>query len=188
MVKTLNLHRHGDKTPANHISAVGRRQAKEMGKLYDRTFGIDSVQHMFFGPLIQTVETAYAMMSCRFAFDQTAVHNAVNGLGDDEMFRELVTADFKDAVAHGISNLGALSVHCDGLIDDLICRGEMAIRAMFDCMLEGQLGVGVFHDPTIPLLARHFGLIDARSLSFMEGITFRCSESGVITAAWPTWK
>ncbi|MFA6466536.1 MAG: histidine phosphatase family protein [Patescibacteria group bacterium] len=188
MVKKLNLHRHADKSPDNHISVTGRRQAKDEGKRYDRTYGPDGVQHIFVSPLIRTTETAYAMISGRFAFDQTAVHNAVTGLGDDEMFRQMVTAEFKDAVSHGASNLDALSVHSDEFIADLIARGEMAIRAMFDAMLDGQLGVGLFHDPTIPMLARHFGLTDARSLNSMEAITFRCSPSGVISATWPSWK
>jgi len=189
--KTLILHRHSDKTPNNHISTEGRMKAKQWGKLYDRFLGAESVSHVFFGPLIRTGETAYATISGRFAFDQATIHNPVDGLGSNELFAEMITDEVRRLIKEGnFSNLDAvIAGHNDDELKSYVTMGQQALIEMFDAMQDGELGIGFFHDPTIPLLARSLGLDDARSLDSMEPIAFAMYNNDgltVITAYWPT--
>lgn len=181
MAKTLVLFRHADKTPdGRHISAEGRHQAFKVGY---HTSG--KVDHMFFGPLIRTAETAYAMMTGNPAFDETVIHDPIDGLGSDELFAQMVTSQVKIKIREGASNLEAVtSSHDIDALAGFMSDGKHALQQMLDAMDDGQLGFGIFHDPTIPLLGRFLGLPEARSLGSVEAVVFRQEDNGRITASW----
>lgn len=182
MAKTLVLFRHADKTKdGRHISAKGRNQASETAIMLE-----DAIQHMFFGPLIRTTETAYAMMTGYDVFDETVIHDPIDGLGSDELFARMVTDEVKTKIKlDGMSNLEAvLSSHDADTLEGFKADGLRAIHVMMDAMDDGDLGFGIFHDPTIPLIGMFMDLPDARSLSSVEPIIFRQDDNGRIVASW----
>ncbi len=180
MAKTLILHRHSDKTPdGEHISKAGLEKAQAYGNMCYRG---KVVNHLFYSPFVRTVETATAMRLDNQAFDAVVMHEPMFGLGSEEAFIVMATAEFKSAVTTGASNLDALSIHKDERYRMFLDEGFQALRAMFAQMGEGELGVGVFHDPLISLIARHLGYSEARSLEEMEAIVFMMNSYGGIKA------
>lgn len=184
MAKTLIIHRHSEKTPGgNHISTAGRLLATITAAIRYRGKKAD---HMFWSPLIRTLETAIAMMVGNASFDNAIMHDPVVGLGTSETMTLIVTDKFKDATAGGMSKLEALLNTGEApIIKVLAEEAEEGLRRMFSQMSDGQLGVGIFHDPLISLAAWWLGLKDARSLESMEAIVFTMNDDGMITASWP---
>ncbi|HPM08001.1 MAG TPA: hypothetical protein PLL60_04375, partial [Bacilli bacterium] len=136
-------------------------------------------------PLIRTTETAIAMMTDNTMFDSAEMHDPIVGLGDDAMFAEMVTPEMKQAIKEGKSNFDALfAAHGSDSLNTFITAGQQAIDQMFAAMKDGEVGVGVFHDPTIPLMGWAHGLQEVRSLDSMQAIVFTMNDDGSITARW----
>lgn len=186
MAKTLDLFRHSDKDDSgNHISHAGAELAYNTGDdLYNGENEVE-ISHGFHGPLIRTSETLTAMRTMSDPFANMQINEPIYGLGSTELFKTLVTDEARAAIKNGASNMEAVLQHCDErALADFENGARDAIRQMFDLMEDGQHGVGIFHDPTIPMAAQFFGLEDARSLKSMEAIRFTLDDEGKITASW----
>ena len=125
------------------------------------------------------------MMMNNRGFKNTVLHDPIDGLGSQELFDKMITPELRETVKDGKTVLDALMFcHDDETLEYFERAGKKAIEEMFDLMEKGQHGVGIFHDPTIPFTAIHFGLLDARSLKSMEAIIFRLYDNGSIVASW----
>lgn len=180
MPKVLDLYRHAEKTSCgNHISAQGREHASQVGGEIHM-----SVNHVFHGTLPRTLETLTAMMTVNSAFDEAQFHQPLANLGSAKIFKWMITARLRRLVKNdGLSVMQAVK-HCheSGLnFFKLIDDSADDIWAMFEAMEDGQYGVGVFHNPTIPLIAEKFGLQDAFDLESLDYLRFVCDEQGLIT-------
>ncbi|OGY94676.1 MAG: hypothetical protein A2406_02530 [Candidatus Komeilibacteria bacterium RIFOXYC1_FULL_37_11] len=185
VVKTLDLFRHSDKDKSgNHISHAGAELAYNTG---DRLYNTSDtkISHGFHGPLIRTSETLAAMRMMSDPFQEMEIHDAVDGLGSAEFFQKTITDAMRADIKDGLSNMEAVLKHMDpSVFDQFKSDAQSALRKMFDLMNDGQIGVGIFHDPTIPMLAKSIGMTEARSLNSMEAIRFNLYDDGSIKAVW----
>lgn len=181
ITKTLDLFRHSDKTPdGKHISYQGMELANGIGGNYDTP-----VHHVFCGPLVRTRETLVAMMVLNTGFENAEIHEPIDGLGSDELFKSLVTDEARTAIKGGKSSMEGVLDNCDErVLADFENGARDALKQMFGLMADDQHGVGIFHDPTVPMLAKFLGMEDTRSLESMEAIRFTLDEEGEITASW----
>ncbi|MFA6307594.1 MAG: hypothetical protein WCS88_02780 [Patescibacteria group bacterium] len=185
ITKTVDLYRHTHKdTGGNHVSYDGATYAYEIGsERYDE--GNMNIHHLFWGPLARTCETAIAMMTANQAFTHVKMHDPIHGLGSSELFATIITDHVRADIKGGLSNMEAVLVNIDRqVLVDFNIGARNALKQMFDLMDSGQHGVGIFHDPTIPMLAKCLGMTDAHSLDAMEAIRFRLYDDGSIDAVW----
>jgi len=179
-MKKLTLYRHSEKTQdGNHISFTdGLRLAMATGATIT-----DNISHVFHGPLPRTAETAcYLVAGNPNAFSDATQHDPIVGLGDNDLFSEMFPDNVRNLVGK-YSVLGAVfQGHGDTVASEFAQRGIDAINEMFDLMENDEIGVGMFHDPTISLAAHFIGLPNARSLKSMESITFIQDDDGNIKA------
>lgn len=182
MAKTLFLHQHSE-VEGGHVSAVGRMLAHNYGMYYR---GRQPVNHVFCSSLVWTTETAVALMTGCTAFDGAVVHHPIEGLGGKYSLRLLGEAELDDLVDGDLSRLPS-NLRADqreGVISTFYSEAVEAVKRIFAVMEDGQLGVGIFHDPFISLAALNFGLQDARALIPMEYIVFTMDDNGDIVATW----
>lgn len=185
ILKTIDLFRHSDKDKSgNHISHAGAELAYNTGDRLYNSADIE-ISHGFHGPLIRTSETLTAMRTMSDPFQNMEIHDAIDGLGSTELFKVLVTDAARTAIKAGASNMDGVLSHSDPqILADFESCALSALQHMFDLMDSGQHGVGIFHDPTISMLAKSIGMKDARSLNSMEAIRFRLYDDGRIDAVW----
>jgi hypothetical protein len=144
------------------------------------------VAHVFTSPLITSTETLISIMVGNKAFEDAVQHVAIEGLGTKDALTLLNNEQFRDLVAGDVSTLEAVVIAHDLDIREVFVDEAMvAIKEMFACMADGELGVGVFEDPFISMAAEVCGLEDARSLEPLEHIVFKMDDGGDIVAFWP---
>lgn len=157
-VKTLFLFRHSLRDGEN-ISEEGFRLAIDLGEqireLPPQHFDI---VHEFGSPMSRCWQTLAGIKSgyADAGLGSTIIpHQPVFGLGDAAIAEEILTDEFKAAVASGMSNFhAAMAVHPDK-VKEWAAGAFAGLSKMFKAMDdEGPVqGIGVFHSPFIELLA-----------------------------------
>lgn len=100
-----------------------------------------------------------------------------------------MTAEFKTAVADGLSNFAATcQVHGDAKANDWAHQGYRAVENMFYSLNDDKVGIGFFHSPTIELVAWYCGATHDKAkgwdqLKDMEGLVFTHFDNSPISVA-----
>lgn len=181
--KVLRLRRHSTKDGAvpDTIGPKGLALAKSEGEK-DRRLPI---QYLFHGPLVRTAQTCGAYIMAQA--DDAQWMPVVPGLGDDALFAQMVTDDFRAEVKKGQTNFAAvLAAHGDLVVKTWAETCAMSVRTMLDLMDERAMAAGFFHSPTIEWAAWAINefkdlLPELTQLGDMEGIEFEQDENGLIT-------
>lgn len=183
MSKTLFVHQHTEAVNG-HISTLGRALVNNYDIYYRSQ---PPVRYVFYSSLLWTTETAVALMTGRVAFNEAVIHGPIDGLGDKYSLQLLGQSSFDDLANGDLSRLlsDLREDHREEVVRTFCIGAVEAVRNMFAIMEDGQLGVGVFHDPFISLAALAFGLEDARELVPMEYVVFTMDDNGDIVATWP---
>lgn len=170
-METLILQRHSELAKdGRHVSSDGMEMAHAYGLIYYRK---REVHHVFTSPVQVTVETMVAMMVNNKAFAKACRHPAIQGMGSHDSLILLCNDQFSDLSAGGVSVMEAFVASHDPDVRHILEEEAMlAIHEMFASMAEGELGVGVFHEPFITLAAHLCGLRDIQCLDILEGIVF----------------
>ncbi len=188
-MKTLYYLRHSIKDANNNISPVGIELAKAQGQCLIPTHGQPQKQgqinpyRVFVGPLprtFQTCEAFFSHVTNRYVLADFVVE--IKSIGDDELFKRIVTDGFKAAVKSGKSNLEALlEAHNGADIDLWKDIAFSTVEMMFGMMGDGETAVAFGHSPMIELAAyaiHTWKAVDIeyqlqyRRLGEMEGIVF----------------
>ena len=174
-VKILDLYRHSKKM-GNNISVEGLELAMASAFKVDH-----EVSDLFRGPLERTLETLTACRCGSDMFDEAILHPPIFGLGNSEIFSGcgMITEGFKKALKDGNNFQAVLDSATDEQVQIWTNYGREALMSMF-MMMSGKYGWGLFHDPTIPLMARSMGFDLGRSLKEMEGLRFALMSDGSI--------
>lgn len=146
--------REGKRVDLGTVPVVGPpvQEQDEMALLDSGQTAKRRYDKLFHGPQVQNAQTALAF--CQGLGYVPRVMPIVNGLGNDNLFAEIITEEFKAAVQSGLSNFAAVrQVHCDIKVAAWADRGRMAVTRMFDEMGDGEIGAGFFYGIPIELAA-----------------------------------
>lgn len=170
-METLILHLHTELAEdGRNVTSDGLDLAHGYGTVYYRK---KEVQHVFNSSVQVTTETLVAMMVKNKAFAKACRHPAIQGMGSHDSLMLLCNDQFSDLIAGGVSVMEAFVASHDPDVRHILEEDAMlAIHEMFASMAEGELGVGVFHEPFITLAAHLCGLRDIQCLDILEGIVF----------------
>lgn len=196
-MKTLLLLRHAPKDKNGEIGREGYQVAFDQGetekdahaKLADAATNGERAKvqrkftKLFFGPQKQNLQTARPYLEGLGYTPE--IMPTVDGLGNDALFAQINTPEFKAAVAGGLPLFEALiKVHGDGqaMAWGELCR--MALMKIFDTMDDGENAIGFFYGIPIMLAAyacdtKTSDVIGYDNLGEMEGLIFTTDDEGV---------
>lgn len=198
-MKTLYLYRHPPKDGLNGtIGPKGLELAYEQGKLVNLGFSnsvdiVDGKSGVFnrprrFGKFFQGWQIQNAQAALEFFRGLGYVPKSmpiVFELGDDALFKQIITERFNSAVARGLSLFRAVrETHGDNQAMAWGELGRMALMKMFDTMADGEYGIGFFYGIPIMLAAWACGAEKGNvsgwdDLGEMEMFIFTCDEEGI---------
>lgn len=199
-VKTLVLFRHTTKDGPNEtVGPQGFDLAASQGaaqsnyiKLADAEDGMDGdwqsrLSKLFYGWQFQNLQTALGF--CKGLGFVPTLMPVVSGLGDDALFSEIITDEFRAAVAGGLSNFAAIRQvhgHQQSVAWAEQCR--LALITIFEAMADGQTGVGFFYGIPIVLAAWACGATEDEEhiwdhLGLMEALVFIADRENIPSLA-----
>ncbi len=176
VVKTLRYVRHSLKDGANNaIGPKGIALTKEKAVFAPYT-------DIFYG-IYRTCQTALAYICHIGCAPGTRVHTPITEIGTDELFAEMVNAEFKAAVKSGKTNIQAIyeAGHPEKQLVAWSEDAALGVRKMLDLIPVGGFGLALGHDPIIPLAAKAYGY-SIPSLKEMEYLDFELHDDGSIRA------
>lgn len=148
--KFLQYRRHSikDGKTKNTIGPNGLHLANRTGVAEARA----GIKRLFHGPFVRTAQTALAF--CGGLGYVPEVMPIIEGIGNDDLFAEIATATFIEAVKGGASHLEALHIaYSSEFIRGLGSQSLQCVRDMFAQMQEGEVSVAFGHSPFIELAA-----------------------------------
>lgn len=183
MAKMLRYGRHGKKD-GQIIGQEGLNQIADV-VANNKHYGDYTFTDIFYGTLYRSAQTALAVVIGLAPFNRelnVQVHTPIEEAGTDELFKEMATPEFKEAVKAGATNLEALDkVHPREKVQEWEKLAAAGVQKMFDAMQDGSNGFFPGgHDPVIALAARHFGYSNVCSMGELEYLDFVQDDDRVI--------
>ena len=196
-MKVIHYRRHSIKGPDNLLTPQGIALAIDEGKKAARQItgevtgesGPDAAfvklryERLFHGPLGRTLQTA--MHFCHGLGYLPSPKLPIAEIGTDELFAEIATPAFREAVKDGASNFQALlTVHGEAKAKEWAGVASEGVCKMFDGLQDGETGIAFGHSPVIELAAWRllgFELPEGHDrLADPEGIIFATDDMGKI--------
>lgn len=180
-MRTLDLRRHSTKdgdvkdTIGPQGLALAHSEGLKASTVYSKGFH---------GPLIRTCQTLYAFAEGLGYVPEP--QPAMAELGDDDLFVQIATPEFREAVKGGATYFQALlATHGEPKAKEWAATAAEGICKMFDVMVEGEDAVAFGHSPLIELVIWRLLGYDLpaafQKLGDMEGVSLYKESGGGIS-------
>jgi|GEM_PF-2025567 len=144
------------------LSSEDQELALALGETIKRQLEVESqrrIERLFYAELPQAVQTSERF--CKGLGYTPRLMLPVPGLGDERMLREIFTAEFRQSVRGGMTELSAsLKVHSIGQSCAWAARSRLALINIFDSLADGEIAIGFAPLVVILLTAWAFAATD----------------------------